>query len=52
MTETTPTGIPIDDCDHCGRMHPVGREHCVSCGRASAFITPTGVCLKCQAVAS
>ena len=24
------------------------REHCVSCGRASAFITPAGACLKCQ----
>lgn len=49
---TTQTGMPIRECDVCGRVHPVGRAHCVSCGRASAFITPAGVCLRCQAVAA
>lgn len=48
----TPTGMPVAACDVCGGVHPVGRAHCVSCGRASAFITPAGVCLRCQAVAA
>lgn len=47
---STQTGIPIAECPTCGRDHPVNRDHCETCGRASAFITPAGVCLKCQAV--
>ena len=35
--ETTPTGIPIEDCKTCGRRHPATREHCVECGAASLF---------------
>lgn len=34
---TTPTGIPIRDCETCGHRHPVSRDHCAICGRASLF---------------
>ena len=34
---TTPTGIEIIDCDQCGHRHPVTREHCPTCGKASLF---------------
>lgn len=34
---TTPIGIPIRDCDTCGRRHPITREHCPICGRPSLF---------------
>lgn len=38
MTEpTTPTGIPIRDCQECGRAHPITRPHCPGCGLALAF---------------
>lgn len=35
--ETTQTGIPIRMCGECGRLHPVTRPHCPTCGRASLF---------------
>lgn len=35
------TGIPIVDCEKCGRRHPVTRDHCGVCGAASLF--PHGV---------
>jgi len=41
MTATTPTGIPIIDCDTCGRRHPITRTHCTICGFAHLFPTPT-----------
>lgn len=45
---TTPTGIPIIECETCGKTHPVGREHCAQCGTGSAFINPeTVLCLNC-----
>jgi hypothetical protein len=34
---TTPTGVPIEDCDNCGRRHPVTRSHCGTCGSAAFF---------------
>lgn len=34
---TTPTGIPIRDCDTCGYRHPITRKHCTICGRATLF---------------
>ena len=34
---TTPTGIPIIDCDTCGHRHPVSRDHCPKCGMAHLF---------------
>ena len=34
---TTQTGIPIQDCPHCGHQHPVTRRHCPSCGLATLF---------------
>lgn len=37
MTATTPTGIPIIDCDTCGHRHPVTRVHCPVCGLATLF---------------
>lgn len=46
---TTPTGVPITTCDECGHEHPVTRRHCRECTRASLFITPSGLCLTCQA---
>lgn len=46
---TTPTGIPIIDCEVCDKTHPETREHCGNCGNPSAFITTTGVCLLCHA---
>lgn len=30
--ETTPTGVPIIDCEQCGRRHPATRQHCPTCG--------------------
>jgi len=35
--ETTPTGVPVIDCEECGRRHPVGRDHCPTCGAATLF---------------
>ncbi|GAW57475.1 uncharacterized protein PD653_4920 [Nocardioides sp. PD653] len=37
MAETTPTGIPIEDCATCNRHHPVTRKHCTTCGLALIF---------------
>lgn len=37
MPSTTPTGIPIIDCDECHHRHPVTREHCPKCGLAHLF---------------
>lgn len=34
---TTQTGIPIQDCLHCGYRHPVTRRHCPACGLATLF---------------
>ncbi len=34
---TTQTGIPIIDCETCGYRHPVTRQHCPTCGKASLF---------------
>ena len=34
---TTPTGIEIIGYDQCGHRHPVTREHCPTCGKASLF---------------
>ncbi len=45
--ETTPTGLPIINCPQCLNKHPVGREHCLACGRASRFIDPDGMCPRC-----
>lgn len=36
MSET-PTGIPITDCDTCGKRHPVTRTHCPVCELATLF---------------
>lgn len=35
--ETTPTGIPIVDCETCGKRHPETRVHCPVCGMANLF---------------
>lgn len=43
---TTPTGIPITECDDCGYTHPITRSHCVECNRPSAFIDESGRCLN------
>ena len=37
---TTQTGIPIRDCEICGRRHPITRTHCTICGRASLYCHP------------
>lgn len=34
---TTPTGVPIRDCNECGHRHPITRKHCTICGRATLF---------------
>ncbi len=34
---TTQTGIPIIDCETCGYRHPITRQHCPTCGKASLF---------------
>lgn len=34
---TTQTGIPIIDCDECGKRHPATRKHCETCGLATLF---------------
>lgn len=34
---TTPTGVPVRDCETCGRQHPVTRTHCPTCGLATLF---------------
>lgn len=34
---TTPTGIPIQNCDTCGHRHPITRKHCPECGLAHLF---------------
>ena len=34
---TTQTGIPIIDCEECGYRHPITRQHCPTCGKASLF---------------
>ncbi|WP_380162683.1 hypothetical protein [Kineococcus sp. R86509] len=39
-TQTTPTGIPIEDCATCGYRHPVTRTHCTACGKATLFCHP------------
>ena len=45
---TTPSGIPIIECDECGWTHPSNRTHCDRCGRPSAFIDhDSGYCLSC-----
>lgn len=36
-TETTPTGISIEDCATCNHRHPVSRKHCPTCGLAHLF---------------
>lgn len=46
--ETTQTGVPIIDCAVCDTRHPESREHCVNCGRATVFIAPSNMCLKCD----
>ena len=48
---TTPNGVPIALCDTCHREHPIGKRHCESCGRPSAFISEAtnGLCLGCKA---
>ena len=35
--DKTMTGIPITDCSECGVRHPLGRAHCVHCGKATLF---------------
>lgn len=35
--ETTPTSIPITDCETCSHRHPVTRKHCPTCGLAHLF---------------
>jgi len=35
--ETTPTGIPVTDCDTCHHRHPVTRRHCPGCGLATLY---------------
>lgn len=35
--ETTQTGIPVIDCNECGRRHPETRKHCATCGLATLF---------------
>lgn len=37
MTDTTQTGVPVADCDECGKRHPVSRAHCPVCGMATLF---------------
>lgn len=37
MSETTQTGIPIEDCAICDHRHPVSRRHCATCGLAHLF---------------
>ena len=37
MIGNTQTGIPIVDCDECGKRHPVTRKHCENCGLATLF---------------
>lgn len=44
---STPTGVPIILCRQCDRYHPANRQHCATCGVASAFIRH-GYCLKCR----
>lgn len=45
---TTPSGIPIIECDECGWSHPATRSHCARCGKPSAFIEPANrLCLGC-----
>ena len=34
---TTPTGIEIIGYDQCGHLHPVTRENCPTCGKATLF---------------
>lgn len=34
---TTQTGIPIINCDQCGKRHPETRAHCAVCGLATLF---------------
>lgn len=48
MSETTPTGLPIVDCDTCGKRHPERRKHCQECGAPSRFINDGGLCLGCN----
>ena len=45
---TTPTGVPIIDCNRCSGRHPATRKHCRTCGRASAFVQRNGLCLACR----
>lgn len=47
VSETTPNGVPIVDCEQCGGMHPEPRKHCQQCGRASLFIVE-GLCSLCD----
>lgn len=37
MSETTPMGVPVIDCDVCGKRHPATRQHCPTCGMAHLF---------------
>lgn len=43
---STPTGVPVIDCDECHRTHPATRKHCLTCGVPSAFIDESGRCLS------
>ncbi len=45
---TTPTGIPITQCETCGIEHPITRNHCTDCGKPSMFINSNGRCLSCE----
>lgn len=48
LSPSTPTGIPIRLCMQCGFEHPITRQHCDRCGRASLFIGSDGVCVHCR----
>ena len=43
---TTPTGIPIRDCNECGYRHPITRKHCTICGRATLVSPPGGTAMN------
>lgn len=45
---TTQTGIPIRECSKCGYTHAITRDHCLCCGRPSAFLDPDGICIPCS----
>lgn len=45
--DSTQMGVPVLQCERCGRTHPINRKHCAVCNSPSAFINRSGLCMTC-----